>query len=529
MKNNILNGVKIAILLVGITAFSSCTGDFLEYNTNHYEGVEDDITSGTFFVQLQTSVIPTNANQYQRQQNLTGDIYGGHLAVTGDWFSGKNYQTYFLPINEWLNHPMEHVFVNTFGAWGEINKKMEGDFESPTLAWAQILKVASLHRLTDVWGPMPYSEVGNGAYAVKYDSQKEIYEQFFAELTKAIDVLTGYVTRNPGTAPMKEFDMVYNGDYTQWIKFANSLKLRLAMRVSYIAPELARKSAEEAVNHSIGVITSNDDNAQIKTTSAANVVNPIFTISNDYKECRMSAVAQSILMGYNDPRLPKYFLSTTLENDATGYFGTRTGERITAKARYEQFSCPNVEANTPLMWLNAAEVAFLKAEAALNGWNVGTTVEQAYNTGIRLSLEQHGAGAKADEYIIDETKRPADFSNPIFAAQNIGALNTVTIKWDESADPDTKTARIITQKWIAIFPNGAEAWAEYRRTGYPKQFPVKNNDAGSVIDVNIGIRRMPFPPKEYQLNADNISTAITLLGGPDNGGTPLWWDAKHRK
>lgn len=536
MKNNIyLMSAKIAgILLLGLLALSSCTKNFEKYNLNSpYEGTDEDLEGdfyyvGAFFPQLQMAVIPPNANQYQRQQNLVGDIFSGHMAVIGTWNSGKNNQTYFTPTADWSDHPFEKVFTSAFTAFNKIKEKSNGDLDSPVLSWAQILKIASMHRFTDTWGPIPYSEVGSGSLMVKYDSQKEVYEQFFVELTKAIDVLTGYVTRNPGTTPMKEFDMVYGGDYAKWVKFGNSLKLRLAMRVSDIDPVLARKNAEEAVNHPLGLITSNADNAQIQSGQAASITNPLYMISVDLKECCMGATAQSIMVGYDDPRLSSYFSSVTI-NGKTGYFGNRTGERITAKAEYEKLSRINVSSGTPIVWLNAAEVAFLKAEGAVNGWTMGATAEEAYNTGIRLSMEQCGVGSDAATYMADNVKTPIAYVNPLFSSQNTAAVSDITIKWDEAATAERKLERIITQKWIALFPNGAEAWAEVRRTGYPKQFPVKNNDSNGTVDSNIGIRRMIFPPKEKLLNPENYQKAVVTLGGPDTGGTPLWWDKKHSK
>lgn len=539
MKKIYLVSTKIAgLMLIGLLAFSSCTKNFKDFNTNNpYEGLDKDLEGdfyyvGAFFPQLQLAVIPPNNNQYQRQQNLVGDIFSGQMAVIGDWNSGHNNQTYFMPTLDWSDHPFEKVFTAAFTAYNKIKQKTNSDFDSHILSWAQILKVASMHRFTDMWGPIPYSQVGTGELTVKYDSQKEIYEQFFVELTKAIEVLTGYVTRNPGTTPMVEFDMVYGGDYVKWIKFANSLKLRLAMRISDVNPTLAQAMAEEAVAHQIGVITSNEDNAQIQTSMAATMTNPLYTLSIDQGECCMGATAQSIMVGYDDPRLKSYFMQAIIDENTKGYFGSRTGDVITTGTRpnYVKLSRLNVLPSTPLMWFNAAEVAFLKAEAAMKGWAMGTTVEQAYNSGILLSMSQFGVEAPViAAYTADAVKKPINFSNPVIPSQNTTAVSNITIKWDNAAADDKKLERIITQKWIAIFPNGAEAWAEYRRTGYPAQFPLTKDDSNGTIDPSIGIRRMIFPPKEKTLNAVNYQQAVVLLGGPDNGGTPLWWDTKHAK
>ena len=107
-------------------------------------------------------------------------------------------------------------------------------------------------------------------------------------------------------------------------------------------------------------------------------------------------------------------------------------------------------------------------------------------------------------------------------------MGKVTIKWNEEAGFEENLERIITQKWIAIYPDGQEAWSEFRRTGYPKVFPVVKNNSGGTIDTNEQVRRIPFPSTEYRDNAANVTAAVALLGGDDNGGTHLWWDKKNK-
>src|SRR5699024_7385981 len=102
-------------------------------------------------------------------------------------------------------------------------------------------------------------------------------------------------------------------------------------------------------------------------------------------------------------------------------------------------------------------------------------------------------------------------------------LSTVTIKWDPNASFQTKLEKIITQKWLALYPDGEEAWAEFRRTGYPKLFPVVINNSGGKISTSKFIQRLPFPSTEYSTNKAGVDAAVQLLGGPDTGGTPLWW------
>ncbi|MBC8984372.1 SusD/RagB family nutrient-binding outer membrane lipoprotein [Pedobacter sp. N36a] len=154
-----------------------------------------------------------------------------------------------------------------------------------------------------------------------------------------------------------------------------------------------------------------------------------------------------------------------------------------------------------------------------------------YAEGVKLSCEQVNASG-VDIYLANNTGTQAPYTDPINAANNVPAnsplLSKTTVKWDEAASTEQKLERIITQKWIAIFPDGMEAWSEFRRTGYPKIFPVVNNQSGGTIDTDKQIRRLPFSDDEYKNNTEEVTKAISLLGGgPDNGGTKLWWDKKN--
>lgn len=325
MKNYILNIGK-GMIFAGAISLASCTGWF--DNVPPYEATEDilegdNVKVGAFFPQLQRNVVSTHNNQFQLSQNLVGDIYSGYMAIPTNFNSNKNNATYFFQDN-WLNSPFEKVYTQAIGAYIEIKKSVDGDENSHIYQWAQILKIASMHRFTDMWGPLPYTQVGSGSMTTPYDSQETVYMKFFEELDKAAEVLTKFTVNNPGSKPMSEYDLVYGGDYSKWVKFANSLRLRLAMRLAFVKPEVAKEQAEKAISHSLGVITSNDDNAGVKTVGANDVVNQLYTMWANYKDIRMGASIWSILTGYEDPRLSKMFTQGTL-NETSGYFALRTG------------------------------------------------------------------------------------------------------------------------------------------------------------------------------------------------------------
>ncbi|MNE80278.1 Susd and RagB outer membrane lipoprotein [compost metagenome] len=126
----------------------------------------------------------------------------------------------------------------------------------------------------------------------------------------------------------------------------------------------------------------------------------------------------------------------------------------------------------------------------------------------------------------DDVLKPINYTDPVNSSNNSSARSAITIKWDETALFENKLERIITQKWLATYPNGQEAWSEFRRTRFPEIFTVVNNYSGGLINTAAQIRRIPFPNIEYQTNGPAVNQAVSLLGGPDNGATKLWWDKR---
>ncbi len=524
----------LPLLACTLWLLASCTDYYKEYNTNPNEATEemktwDDLWIGGLFPQMQRDVIPTSdelANQYQRVQNLTGDIYSGYMGAIGVWNNSNNNTTYNLSYGDWNEVAFEVGFGKVMAAWKETLAKLKEDKSSVHYALAQVLKIAAMHRVTDNYGPLPYLKFGSGSFTTPYDSQEVIYKSFFTDLNEAIAIMTDFVEKNPAARPLKQFDMVYGGDFSKWLKFANSLKLRLAIRIVYVEPGLAQQYAEEAV--ASGVMLDNIDNAQLKTANGIAVYHPLKKCWDDYSDIRMGANMESFLTGYSDDRISRYFTESTLEGG--GYHGIRNGINVGNKSKYMPLSAPNIMANDPVQWMCAAEVYFLRAEGALRGWSMGKTAKELYEQGITTSFGQWKANIGS--YLSNNTLKPAAFIDKIVSGNSIQAsdprLSTITIAWNDADDFERKLERVITQKWIAMFPDGQEAWTEYRRTGYPKVFPVAVNNSGNTINTELQIRRITFPRNEYSKNGEEVRKAITLLGGPDTGGTKLWWDKRSR-
>jgi len=516
--------------------FCSCTKKFKEYNTNPSNATEemmqyDNLSTGVFFSQMEQNVFPVaqqpafGDEMYQVVQNLAGDVYSGYMGASNNWYGGANNTTYSL-VPGWYGQAFGRSFLSVMPAWLAIKSKTDGMATAQHIyALAQIIKVESMHRTTDMYGPLPYFNFGRGGLTTTYDSQQDIYTSFFKDLDSAINTLTTYVRSYPGLKPLASYDLIYGGDYVKWIRFANSLKLRLAMRIVYADPAKAQQYAESAVNNPYGVMVGNDDNALLKSGNGVQIHNPLQIICFNFDDIRMGATMESFLTGYSDPRLP-FLFNKTADNK---YHGIRTGINITNKALYTTpFSTLNVASETPIRWMSAAEMYFLRAEGAVRGWSMGGSPQTLYQSGVQTSFDQWGAGSAAN-YLADSLSKPLAYTDPSNAGNSVSAganLSTIIIKWKEADALETKLEKILTQKWIAVYPDGQEAWSEFRRTRYPKVFPVVVNNSGGLINTATQIRRLPFPQSEYQSNGTGVSTGVGLLGGPDNGGTKLWWDKK---
>lgn len=530
--NNIFTTGKMLKIALVALLLSGCS-KFEEYNTNPNQVTEqmmdgDNLREGSLFAQMQKNVFPVaqtpefGDEKYQVVQNLIGDIYSGYMGVTMSWATGGDNSTYNL-LSKWYGQPFELGYTKVMSAWNAIRKNTE-TANPAVFAIAQIIKVESMHRVTDMYGPIPYINFGSPTAKNGYDAQKDVYYRFFQELEAAVNVLTKFAASNPGAKLVENYDFVYYGDVASWIRFANTLRLRLAVRIVYADPAKAKLEAEAAVNQSYGVLKTAVHIARLNQGSNLPFNHPLYIISSNFNDIRMGASIDSYMNGYQDPRLASYFKKGT---GVTPYIGIRIGINISNKSAYADgpFSSLNFSANSPILWMSPAEAYFLRAEGALRGWNMGDTPQNLYEAGVKTSFEQNGASG-ADAYLANSTNIPKGYVDPVFT-NSANARGTIPVKWDAASTFEISLERIITQKWIAVYPDGQEAWSEFRRTGYPKIFPVVvNNSNGGLINTDKQIRRIPFPPSEYINNSDAVTAAISLLGGADHGGTNLWWDKK---
>jgi hypothetical protein len=401
-------------------------------------------------------------------------------------------------------------YFNNFYTTGSKNlvKIIEKDASPNFVATAKILKAYHFMVGTDAFGDMPYSEAfqadkEQAILAPKYDSQKEIYTAIFAELKEAVALI------DDGAAKFGKEDLIYKGDMAKWKKFANSLRMRAAMRLQKVDPALAQAEFEAAV--AAGPFTSNADNAVLWYFDDPDSRHPQYTnrltrndhsVSKTLVDIMTNGDATGRDLARHDPRLAIYAQRTAGDTAAVTYrgheVGLAEGHGVPLSAVSEIGTRWRQKADGDAQIMGYAEVLFLRAEAAQRGWNAGGgTAAEYYRDGIKASMTYYGISeAVADAYL------PAHPELALTAG-------------------DGPLAQIAIQKWIALYQNGTEAYSDWRRTGYPKLVAGRDALNGGKI-----LRRVPYPGNEQTLNKANLEAAIAAQGLSGHGdmNTPVWWD-----
>ncbi len=407
------------------------------------------------------------------------------------------------------------------------------------IAVAMIMKAYMVQIMTDTWGDIPYSEAFNinNKPSPAYDSQEAIYADLVRELTEASDMI------DVGQPAFSVGDIIYNGDATKWKKFANSLKLRLSIRMKNVEGSNWQGHFDEAI--AAGVFESNGDNALFTYIGTDPNNSPMYDafVTNGRNDFTVTKQFVDILKGVDDtlnnkvnpfhglldPRLAAFISDENVTYSGGGDPLAVTGipyGMSNAYTRRFRGSTPNFgyylgifnQSNAKLSYMTYAEVCFLISER--NNWD-----QTWYERGVQASLDMWGA--LAGELYGWSGTRTARYQAD--AAEYLAAL------------PPSTPDRVITQKYINGFGDGSEAWAEIRRTGFPTMLvrpgeityrgPVVTDDNGDPVDVffvpfgnvNEIIPRQTYPYEEQTLNADNYTSAAAAIGG-DEHTTKVWWN-----
>lgn len=512
------------IVLLALLLIYGCTGEFKDANTNPYEisskSLEQDFNNvGAYYPTLLGNIFG-----HQIEENLVAESFCDYMATPTPFVGGINNTTYYIRWNIYW----DRIYGLLMAPASQVIKIADAEGYPVFSAWAKLIQIMGMSRLTTYHGPVIYSNYGSTESTIKYDSEPDLYNIFFSQL----DQIQSVFSKNTAYTGMKRFDASYGGDVTKWMKFVNSLRLRLAIRISKVNPPLAKQQGEKAINDPAGLIRTNADNMTISLYGGRLYLS---IICFEWDDTRMSAGMESFLVGLKDPRISKYFQPATdyslyTDHPRYPYKGIRNGAKLVAKDDHTSFSKinENFKSFTKRNYLAASEVYFDLAEAALRGWAGAGNAKANYEDGIRVSFDDWGIGV-ADDYLADNTSRPVDYVDPKYDGKinSFTSRSTVTVKWNEADSNELKLEKIITQKWIAGFFNPNEPWADFRRTGYPKIPTVYKNDSNAdwgVIPEGEWIKRMPFVNSEKAGNAAGVADATQKLGGPDNIATRLWFD-----
>ena len=431
-------------------------------------------------------------------QKITADLY---------WGADNNFNASLLIIQHWAKiqytEPDRYIFSNSSftSLWNtgyaqsitDLNTILNLPDESANSNYkgaALVLRSWVFQLLTDVYGNIPYKQAGDikKYLTPEYDAQKDVYFGLLDDLKKANTFLNT-------TGKSIAGDIIYNGNIDSWKRLANSLRFRIALRIADREPEKSKQVIAEILNDAGGLISSNGQIAQFiySTSPQQNPASAWFDTRDDY---RIGKTIVDKLYVLNDPRLPIYASKPT-DASVTTYVGVPSGltNSDANNLGFAKTSKPGaafLAPQAPAVILSYAELLFDRAEAAARG----LTTENAatlYSSAITASLNQYGI---TDNSVVNN-----------YLAQAAVVYNAANYK-----------KSIGEQKWIALFGNGLEAFAEWRRLDYPQL----TAGAAGVLDGKIPVRFI-YPGTEQSLNNDNYKKAVTGQG-TDNLLTKLWFD-----
>ncbi|WP_165784637.1 SusD/RagB family nutrient-binding outer membrane lipoprotein [Solitalea longa] len=516
-------------LIATLSLLSTSCNDFGDLNTDPTKSANLDASKQLTLVQIRFS------GDLEVNEKLAGVMTMPIVQqVGGIWLN--RYGQMYIKSKPYLTSLWDFTYGNDVLNIIDAVERTKGNPQQSNLnAVCRIMKVYEFARMTDLYGDIPYFQAGKayteGIVRPEYTPQEQIYDDFFKELSEASAQLDA--SKDPVSG-----DLFYNGNIAAWKKFANSLHLRLAMRLVKVNPTKAKTEAEAAFN--AGVFTSNGDICMLKHEN----------VQNDYSDYRGNGVSVAFnqsevvprvcntfiqqLRDTNDPRL-KYLVKYYLDMPYKPFERTDVTEQVVAKIGYQgvakgsyiwddwmsgfdievpgkgtvtltnneqkaQLDNCMIRNNAPFLHLTYAEVELLLADAAFRfGVNWGGDAESHYKKGIAAAMSQLSLYP----------------GGPVIPASEIN-----TFIQGNGFVPGRELQAINTQLWIALLMNGPEAYANWRRSGFPALTPAHNPDSEETSIP----RRFEYPLTEQEQNAANYNKAVQALGGADSWLKNVWWD-----
>lgn len=478
---------KLKYFLIAFLAISlfACEDDITDLNID--EKNPTSVSAGTLFANAEVTLMDymasTNVNvnnwrlwaQHWTQTQYTDEA--NYDLVTRD-VHGRTMATLYAAVLTDLKESKSLLANDPLATEAEITVQ-EGMIET--------LEVFTWSILVDTFGDVPYSEAfqGRDNMAPAYDDDEAIYADLFTRLDAAITKLGGASSGDFGSS-----DLIYGGSPAAWSKFANSLKLRMAVRISGVSTANASTYASQAI--SAGVFDSNADNFSIVYQSATPNTNPLWVdlVQSGRSDFVLANTLSDVMNDLDDPRRPEYGDPSTFDVNGDMIGGVYGAE--VAYATHTHVGTKLIQQTFPHQLMDYSEVAFLRAHAGLA---LGTGDDPAtwYENGIRASMDLWGVGSdKQDAYML----------NPDVA------YATAT---------GSDEYKIGKQKWIAMYNRPFEAWTTYR------MYPIEDLFNVAAAAGTLSPLRFTYPPSEYSLNRTNVEAAASAIGG-DELMTPVFWD-----
>lgn len=467
--------IFLPILVLGLFLVFACDKNFEEINTNPNDAIS--VPSG-----LLTADIIRNAANTMNSTFVGGDMG----SCWSQQWAKVNYEeeARYKIRNSVIESIWKGYYEDVISDAYSMQQLGIEEGNTATQAVGLILQAYGYSVLTDLFGMIPFSEAmksADGILTPKYDSQEDVYNGIFTMLDEANTLLalgTGVIN--------SDADLLYHGDASGWVKFANSLKFRLLMRVSG-AMDVSADLQEIVSNQSI--FTSNSDEAKLIYLDANPNANPIYEslVYGSRFEYKINSVLVTMLEDLNDPRLPVF----ALPNSDGEYRGKPSGIDAVPNDdyNYDNVSAIGdfyVDPNLPGFFMSYSELMFLMAEAANKGYITGSAEEYYYN-GIEASFDFNGLSG--------------DYSNYITQA---GVAYSGTLQ------------QIAEQNWLGLYCQGVESWIEWKRTGFPVLEP-----AIEAVEDEIP-SRYKYPAIEGSVNTDSYNAAVSAQGA-DLLTTQIWW------
>ena len=465
---------KLLFAAAAALAITSCTSDLSDLNVNGK--APESVPSGALFANAVMGYYDFDAVQNVNLNNLR--LWSQHWTQT-TYVDESNFNLNERDVN---GNTFVRMYVTVIRDCEEARTAVMNGPESAaakaaSIAAIEVMEVMAYQYLVDLFGDVPYSEALSETNVPKYDAGSAIYADLLARLDAATADLSGSNTFGSS-------DIIYGGDAAAWKKAANSLMLRMAVRMIGYDAAAAKSWGEKAIAG--GVFTSSADDMRLYYSSAPPHTHPMWEtlVQSGRTDYVASATLGDVLNGLADPRRAGFFKNL-------GGSDSVTGAPHGFQVNYYDYSQPGTALEDPT-WSHAAisyvEVEFLMAHAAVAGWAGASDAATHYENGIRASIEEWGgSSADADAYMM----------HPMVAFSSTTAATQIGV-----------------QKWIAMYSNAFEAYAAVRMYDLPMQTAAL---AGTVTP-----NRYSYPLDEYSLNTTNVQAAAANYGGDDTFAKVFW-------